>query len=191
MTAQAIESNSNQTMNFTLYAKENAPKESRDMLDTVEAKFGFTPNVLRQMAEAPAALAGTVQLMGLLEKSSLTPGEQWIALLVVAFQNTSDYCVAANSTVAQMMGVPADIIEGVRKGQPLADPKFEALRRFTGEMVRERGQVSQETTRQFLKAGFTKAQVLEVILAIALETMASYTDRALGTPMDEQYQANV
>jgi len=29
-----------------------------------------------------------------------------------------------------------------------------------------------------------------VILAVALETLASYTDRVLGTPMDEQYLAN-
>lgn len=173
---------------FTLYTKENAPEGSRDMMVMAEEKFGFIPNVLRQMAEAPASLAATVQLMGQLEQSSLTPGEQWIALLTVAFQNTSDYCVAANSTVAQMMGVPADIIEGVRQGQPLTDPKLEALRRFTGEMVRERGQVSQETKRQFMEAGYTKAQVLEVILAVALETMASYTDRTLGTPIDGQYQ---
>lgn len=177
-------------LDFTLYTKENAPAGSREMLDAVVAKFGFVPNVLRQMAESPVELTATVQLMGLLEKSSLTPGEQWIALLVVAFQNTSEYCVAANSTVAQMMGVPADIIDAIRKGEPLRDKKLEALRLFTSEMVRERGQVSQDTTEQFFKAGFTKAQVFEVILAVALETMASYTDRTLGTPMDEQYRAN-
>jgi alkylhydroperoxidase family enzyme len=177
-------------LDLTLYSKENAPELSRDLLDAIELKFGFIPNILRQMAEAPAALGGTLQLMGILEKSSLSPAEQWIALLVEAFQNTSAYCVAANSTVAQMMGVPGDIIDGIRQGQPLADPRLEASRSFTAEMVHERGLVSKETTLQFINAGFTKAQVLEVILEIALETMASYTDRVLGTPMDEQYQAN-
>ena len=178
-------------LNFTLHSKENAPESSRDLLDAAKTKFWFIPNVLRQMAESPVGLRATLQLMGHLEKSSLTPAEQWTALLVVAFQNTSKYCVAANSTVAQMMGVPVDIIEGLRNDKPLADPKLEALRDFTREMVRERGQVSRETTQQFLKAGFTKAQIFEVILAVALETMASYTDRTLGTPIDEQFRANI
>jgi uncharacterized peroxidase-related enzyme len=178
------------THSFTLYSKDAAPEPSRALLGAVEAKFGFIPNVLRQIAEAPAALGGTLQLMEVLGKSSLSPAEQWIALLVVAFQNSSSYCVAANSTVARMMGVPANVVEQIRKGHPLPDSRLEALRHFTAEMVHHRGQVSPDTTRQFLKAGFTKAQVFEVILAVALETVASYTDRAVGTPMDTQFQAN-
>ena len=58
-------------------------------------------------------------------------------------------------------------------------------------MVRERGQVSTQTTQQFIDAGFSKSLVLEVIIAIALETIASYTGRALATPIDEQYQLNL
>ncbi len=178
-------------IDFKLYATEDAPEPSRAMLNGAEEKFGFVPNVLRQMAESPAALGGTMQLMGLLGESSLTPAEQWIALLVVARENASGYCVAANSTVARMMEAPAEVIEGVRRGERLDDPRFEALRVFTEEMVRERGRVSEQTMRRFIDAGFTKAQVFEVVLVVALETMASYTDRAAATPLDEQYQANV
>jgi alkylhydroperoxidase family enzyme len=179
----------NQT-NFTLYTNTNAPQESQLLLGAVEEKFGFIPNVLRQMAESPVALGATMQLMGLLEQSSLTPGEQWIALLTVALQNASDYCVAANSTVAQMMGVPAAVVQSLRSGKPLTDTRYEALRRCTAEAVKNRGRISQATVQQFFQAGFTKAQLLEVIVAVALETMASYTDHTAGTPMDEQYQAN-
>lgn len=176
------------TTEFTVYTKDNAPDASRDWLAAVESKFGFIPNVLGQMAESPAGLAGTVQLMGSVEKTSLSPGEQWLALLTTAFQFNADYCVAANSTAAQMMGVPKQIIEGVRNGEPLADIKFEALRRFVTDMVQQRGKVSQESIQQFFKAGFSKSQLFEVILAIAMETIASYSERALATPLDAQYQ---
>jgi len=177
-------------IDFNLHTKEDAPEGAREILGAIEGKFGFIPNVLRQIAEAPAALAGVAQLLGILESSSLTTTEQQIVLIEVARQNTSEYCVAANSTVAQMQTVPADVVEGVRKGGPLADPKLEALRRFVEEMVRSRGNASEETLRAFLAAGYGKAQVLDVILGIATETMASYTDRVSGVPIDDQFRPN-
>lgn len=178
-------------IDFTLYTKDNAPEASRETLGSLEEMFGFIPNVLRQQAAAPAALGATAQLLGLLEQTSLTTIEQQVVLLVVARQNTSEYCMAANSTVAQVKGVPADVVEGVRTGEPLADPKLESLRGFVVEMVHERGRVSEETTRMFLEAGFSKAQVLEVILGIATETMASFTDRVSGVPVDDRFQQNL
>jgi alkylhydroperoxidase family enzyme len=177
-------------IDFKLYTKEDAPAGSRETLGAIERQFGFVPNVLRQLAEAPAALGGAAQLLGLLEQSSLTLEEQQVVLLEVARQNTSEYCVAANSTVAQVKTVPADVVEGVRRGGPLADSKLEALRRFVAEMVRQRGNPSEEATRRFLDAGYGKAQVLDVILGIATETMASYTDRVSGVPLDHQFQPN-
>jgi len=176
------------TTEFTVYNKDNAPVASREWLAAVEAKFGFVPNVLGQMAESPAALSGSVQLMGSLEQTSLTPGEQWVALLVTAFHFNADYCVAANSTAAQMMGVPAPVIDAIRAGNALADKKFEALRGLVSDMVQHQGKVSQQSMQQFFDAGYSKSQLLEVIQAIAMETIASYTERALDTPLDEQYR---
>ena len=178
-------------IDLTLYTKDNAPEASRKILGSLEESFGFIPNVLRRLAAAPAALGATAQLLGLLEQTSLTTTEQQVVLLVVARQNTSEYCVAANSSVAQMKGVPADVIAAIRTGEPLADPRLEALRLFAAEMVRERGQASEETTRAFFKAGFREDQVLEVILGIATETMASFTDRVSGIPIDAEFEANV
>ena len=111
-----------------------------------------------------------------------------MVLPAVSFQHAASYCMADNSTVAHMLAIPAPIIEELRKGEPLSDPKLEALRCLTLEMVRERGWVSEETTWKFFEAGFTKAQVFEVILGIALETMINYTERVASTPMDEQFR---
>lgn len=175
-------------MKFELYNKKNAPPASRPLLQAFEDGFSFILNVVGELAGSPAALEGTVALMGLMQKTSLTRDEQWIVLLTVAAENSADYCVAANSTVAKMMDVSETAIDEVRKGKPIADPKLEAIRRFTAEMVRQRGRVSQEVTAQFFAAGFTREQVLDVILGIATETIASYTTRVSeSTPMDEVF----
>lgn len=176
-------------LEFTAYDKDTAPEGSRGTLEMVEQRFGFVPNVLAVLAEEPAALAGSVQLLGLLDQSTLELEEQWVVLLTAAYENSSDYCVAANSTVAQVSQVRPDIIDGVRNGGPLPDPKLEAVRLFTSEMVRGRGRVSESIARRFYDAGYTNGQVLGVILGIATETVASYTDRVAGVPMDEQFRA--
>lgn len=174
-------------LNFPLYSKETAPEGSQKTLAMVEERFGFIPNVLAQMAEEPAALSATVQLLGLLDTSTLKLEEQWIVLLTAAYENNSDYCVAANSTIALLAKVRPEIVNDLRDGRPLSEPKLEALRTFTAEMVRERGHVSGNTTKLFLDAGYSPSQVLSVILGIATETMASYADRVSGVPMDEQF----
>jgi len=184
------EKNMKNIAEYTLHTKESAPKASGEMLGKAEQQFGFVPNILRQMAEAPSAFQGDLQLLDAFEKSSLTLAERWVILLVVSGQCEANYCVAANSTIAKMLGVSADIVESVRKGESLPDAKLEALRIFTDEMVRNRGMASRETQERFFEAGFTKENVFDVILGIALETMASYTARITGTPMDEQFKEN-
>jgi len=178
------------SIDFMFYSKDNAPTPSRDLLKSVENKFEWVPNVLKQIALSPVALAATLQLMESLEKTSLSLQEQWICLLTVAYQNSSPYCVAANSTIARMMQVPLDIIQGLRGGDPLQDPRYEALRSLIREMIEHRGGVSEKALKQFFQAGFSKEQFFEVVIAIALETIASFTARALATPTDEQYREN-
>ena len=176
---------------FSLHTKETAPEESKALLDMAEQQFGFVPNVLRQMAEAPSAFGSNLQMFGLYGKSSLSLEEQWVVLLVMSRYCTANYCVAANSTVAQMLGVSSNIVDAVRRGEAIADAKLETLRHFTDEMIQNTGFVSEETKERFFDAGFTKANLFDVILGIALETMASYTARSTGTPMDEQFMPNV
>jgi len=176
--------------NLTVHTTETAPKSSREILDNVEQKFGFVPNLMRQMAESPQMLGGTLQLMMLLENCSLSPSESWLTLLVTSSHNCANYCVAANSTFAKMMGVPDDVIQAVRQGQPIADDKLEALRIFATEMVQNRGEVTAQTTQRFVDAGYSNAQLLDVILAIGLETIASFTVLAAATPVDEPFQPN-
>lgn len=174
-------------IDFTVHTTENAPEESRSLLAMAEEKMGFIPNIFLQMAESPATLNATLHLLAFLEASSLTPEEQKVVLLETAFQVSSDYCVAANSTVAKMSDVAVGVIESIRSGKPLDDARLEALRRFTGEMATNRGVVSADTKKQFFNAGFNNAHVFEVILGIATETMASYTDRVAGVPVDDLF----
>lgn len=172
---------------FTLHDIESAPDGSQETLRAIEDEYGFIFNLARVFAGSPQALEGYMTLSGLLEESSFTPEEQQVILLSVSTENACHYCVGAHTGTAKMAGVDDGVIEAVRRGEPLPDPRLEALRSFTQAMVRERGWVSDEAVRAFLDAGFERRQILEVILGIAMKTMSNYTNHLADTPLDDAF----
>lgn len=174
---------------FKLYTRENAPKESRPLLDNVQAAFGFTPNLMATLAESPQALEAYLTLHRLVSESSLTPQEQQVAVLAASLENQCEYCVAAHTVGAGMQRVPADVVEALRNETAIPDDRFAALARFTREVVRERGLISDDELRAFLRAGFTNRQVLEVLMAIAQKTLSNYLNHIARTPLDGAFSS--
>lgn len=174
---------------FKIHTLESAPKAASEVLAKAKEKYGFVPNLLGVLAESPAAVKAYLTLGGLLEQTSFTPAEQKVILLAVSSENRCEYCVAAHSTVAKMQQVPADVIEALRNGRSIADPGLQALSEFARSVVRNRGWVSKEELERFLSAGFTRAQVLEVILAVAMKTLSNYTNHLAETPLDPPFKA--
>ena len=169
---------------FTIHTKNSAPKASKDLLEIAQAKYGFIPNLLGEMAEAPSLLKAYLTVGEALEASSLTAQEQQVVILTVSYLNECSYCMTAHSAVAKMVGLPDDEIDALREGQPMSDAKLEAMRTFTGILVEKRGWASDEDIAAFLTAGYTRAQVLEVILGIAFKTMSNFTNHVADTPID-------
>ena len=86
------------------------------------------------------------------------------------------------------MKVDDAITDALRDETPLPTAKLEALRDFTLSVVRDRGNVNDDAVQAFLDAGFTKRQVLEVILATAQKVMSNYTNHLANTPIDKPFQ---
>ena len=55
--------------------------------------------------------------------------------------------------------------------------------------MRNRGLVERQDIDAFLKAGFTKANVLDVINGVTLKTLSNYVNHIAETPLDEAFQA--
>ncbi|MEE8514358.1 MAG: carboxymuconolactone decarboxylase family protein [Gammaproteobacteria bacterium] len=172
---------------FDVHTRDTAPAKSAESLRNKEEAFGFIPNLVGILAESPAALNGYVTLGQIFDESSFSPTERQIVLLAASRFNECRYCVAAHSVVADLQEVPADVIAAIRNDQPIADNKLEALRTFTTAVVEERGWVTEDDTAAFLAAGYSKAQILEVILGISFKTLSNYVDHVADTPLDEAF----
>lgn len=174
---------------FKLYDLESSPAASREAMEVVGKKFGFVPNLIRELAAAPAALKAYVTLSSLVDETSFTPVERQIILVTASAENGCEYCVAAHSAGLKMSGFADSQLEAIRDQRPLADPKLDALRVFTAAVVSKRGRLDEADLDAFLRAGYTREQVLEVLVGVAMKTLSNYTNHIAETPLDTQLQA--
>ncbi|MEM6463120.1 MAG: carboxymuconolactone decarboxylase family protein [Pseudomonadota bacterium] len=168
---------------FEIYTPENAPGRSGQLLDGALQKMGFLPNLYAMLAESDMALDGYLSLSELVSKTSFSEAEQQLILLVASVENECGYCVAAHSSGARLAKLDKEIIESVRNGRPIGDPRLEALRTFTEAIVKKRGHARTEM-EDFLTSGFTKQNALEVVLCISMKTLSNYTNHLVGVPLD-------
>ncbi len=174
---------------FKVHTIDTAPAESVPFLQNAQQSMGFVPNLIGVLAESPAAVEGYLTLMSIFEKSSLTPVEQQVAILTISRINECDYCMAAHSVVASMQKVPADVIQAIRNDKPIANEKLEALRTFAATVVEKRGWLSDYDIAAFRSAGYSQAQVLDVVLAASLKTLSNYTNHMAETPLDDAFSS--
>ncbi len=176
---------------FIQHNENTAPEASQSILKNAKQAYGFVPNLMATLAESPAAVEGYAVLSGIFDKSDLTAEEKQVVLMTNNFLNSCTYCMAAHSTISQMQGVPDDVIETLRNGTSFADEKLEALRIFTVKINQNRGVVSDDDINQFLTAGYSKANVFEVILGTGLKVLSNYSNHIAETPVDDAFNANV
>lgn len=169
---------------FPLHTRATAPFEAKPLLDQAGQSLGYVPALLAQMAEAPALLEGYAALGAIFRKSGFSAAEQQLVLLTVAVEHRSRYCTPAHAARARSAELDEDIIDAVRREQPIADPRLETLRGFIIRMIRSEGALPDSEIDAFLKAGFSRANALEIVLAIGLKTLSTYTATIARTPLD-------
>ncbi|WP_058369895.1 carboxymuconolactone decarboxylase family protein [Psychrobacter sp. ENNN9_III] len=173
---------------FTLHDKQSAPEDSKALLNNSIDAFGMIPNLHAVMAEAPGLLEGYQRLHQLFLDSSFDNEETTVVWQTINVEHNCHYCVPAHTGIAKSMNVDDAITEALRNETPLPTEKLEALRNFTLSVVRDRGNVNDDAVQAFLNAGFTKRQVLEVILTAAQKVMSNYTNHLANTPIDKPFQ---
>ena len=175
---------------FSIHTIDTASLAAKPLLEGAKNAYTFIPNLLATMAEAPALLEGYMTLAGIFNKTNLSETERQIILMTSNRLNGCVYCMAAHTSISQGAGVSGDVIESLRTGEPIADSKLEALRKFTIAINESRGWPTENQINTFLAAGYSNQTVLEVILGTSLKVMSNYTNHIASTPVDEAFRAN-
>ena len=173
---------------FDVHTKDTVQGDAAEMLGSIEKAYGFVPNLYGIFAESPAVLKAYMSLGKIFDESSFSATERQVIILAVSRFNECRYCMAAHSVVAGMQNIPDNVIESIRTDQPIADKKLEALRLFATAVAEKRGWVTDSDIKAFLAAGYTKAQILEVVLGVSFKTISNYVNHIADTPLDKAFE---
>lgn len=174
---------------FIRHTPETAPQGAAAVVAMAKERYGFVPNLAAFVAESPGALGAILGLDEAFAKSSLTPQEQQLVLLTVASLNECSYCTTVHTGLGRKAGLDRATVKCVAAQEPLADARLEALRSFTRSVVEDRGRVAEEEVTAFLGAGFTRAQVFEVVMGVALKTFTNYCNHLAGAEPNPEFVA--
>jgi uncharacterized peroxidase-related enzyme len=177
--------NDKQLNQFVIHTLESAPPASRPVLEALKSAVGMIPNLAAAMAESPQLIESFATLRRIYQAGSFSPVERELISLVNAVENGCRYCTAIHSTFALHAGVSQDMVDQVRAGKSPEDPRLKALVDYVRLMLRERGHIGEADLQAFIRAGFTKAQSLEIIAALALSVMANYSGHLTHVPPDD------
>ena len=163
--------------------REAAPAASQPMLDAVHAQLGVVPNLFRLIATSPAVLEAFLGFSGALTKTLDVRSRERIAL-AVAQVNGCDYCLSAHSYLAENLAkISPDEIARNRKGGS-ADRKADAAVGFAAKVTRERGHVSEDDIAAVRSAGYSDAQIVEIIALVAENCFTNFLNEAAKTDID-------
>lgn len=170
----------------------NAEPRARISLESAQVAMGFIPNLYAAMANSTGLLESYVHGCALFRReSAFMPVEQEVVFLTLSRENGCHYGMAAHSFAADALSkVPKAVTEAIRNGEPVPDAMLAALSTFTAKMVATRGLPSRRDVESFLAAGYGERHMLDIILAIALKTMSSYSSHLCHTPVDGMYASH-
>lgn len=176
-------------MHFAPLTTETCPDASRRFLAASEKQFGFLPSPVATAARSPSLLAHLFASFAAYERGSLSPLEREVVALTVAFENECHYCMAMHSATLARSGTAPEIVEALRSGTPLGDPRLEALRQFARAVYAGRGRVPEETKQAFERAGFDEGSALDVVLGVGTYVLSTLTNVLTEAPLDAAFEA--
>ncbi|MEU8898729.1 carboxymuconolactone decarboxylase family protein [Nocardia sp. NPDC048505] len=156
-----------------LVEPENAAGATAALLALAQQLCGVTPNLIKALANSPAALRGFVDLAEATHTSELSEADRARIALLVAQENRCDYGLSAHSFLAaKVSGLTAEQAAAARAATA-ADPTSAALLAFTAAVVRRRGAVT-DTEWAAARSALTPAEIVAAIAQVTQNLFGNY-----------------
>lgn len=163
---------------------EQAPATARPLLEAVHKQLGMVPNLFRIIASSPAALEAYVGFSGGLAKGALAAPTRERIALAVAEVNGCNYCLSAHTYLARNLAKLDDAEITANRNGASNDIKADVAVRFATKLARERGHVSETDVAEVKRAGYSDAEIVEIIAHVALNVFTNTINEALKTEID-------
>ena len=168
---------------ITVPSHDTAPEASRPLLDAVKSQLGVVPNLFRLIGNSPKALEGFLGLNGAVARTLDVKTRERIAL-AVAEVNGCDYCLSAHTYIATNMArLDASEVAAAREGRSV-DSRANAAVAFAAKVARTRGRVEDDDLRAVKAAGFSDAEIVEIVAVVAENFFTNIMNNVAETEID-------
>ena len=163
--------------------KENAQGQALELLTAVENKLGFIPNLMKTFANSPVTFQSYLTLSDATKNGELSKKLTEQIALTVAQSNECNYCLSAHTAIGKSFGLTSDEILENRQGAA-TDAKVQAALTFAQKVTENKGVVSDGDLRTVQEAGYSKGEVLEIVLNVVANILTNYVNHIAGTEVD-------
>ncbi len=161
-----------------------APAAAQPLLEAVKKQIGSVPNLFRLTATSPAALEGYLSLNGALAKGALDAATRERIALAVAQVNGCRYCLAAHTYLGKNVAKLGDAEIAANRSGHSSDPRADAAVVFARKVTLDRGAVTDADFALVRAAGYSDAEIVEIVAHVALNTLTNYINEVFGTEVD-------
>ena len=162
---------------------ETAQGKTKQLLDTVNRAFGLIPNTAKVMANSPAVLESFLAFSAAMGDAQISAKLHNQVKLNTSENNECEYCTSILSAVAPSAGLsPVDVLAG-RTGLS-EDVRDKAALTFAHDVLESRGKVSNDQLAAIRAAGFSDAEIVEVVASVVLGCFTNFLNNVADTELD-------
>jgi alkylhydroperoxidase/carboxymuconolactone decarboxylase family protein YurZ len=147
--------------------------KSQELLAGIEKSNGMVPNVLKQMANSPAALEAFLASRDILAKGLLAPKMRLLIGILVAETYSCEYMLSARISQAKAAGMTDEEIRD-GKDQSSKDPKFDRGLQFVRNLILRHGELPASEMAELKTAGFSEGEIVEMIAQTSSDMQVYY-----------------
>lgn len=166
-----------------IHTVESATGSNKDIFAALQKGLGMVPNMAKVMANSPAVLQSWIQFNSTLGTAKLSAQIREQIALLTAESNACTYCLSAHSALGKMVGLNQSQIDGARHGES-SDARTHAALTFAQAVIDRRGGVGVNDIMSVRAAGFSDAEIAEIVAAVALNVFTNFFNRAFDVDVD-------
>lgn len=169
------------TVGFTVPTQNEVSQQNQAIFDQLNKALGFVPNLYATIAYSDHGLKRYLDYQN--AKTSLSNKEKEVVNLVVSQINGCVYCQSAHTVIGKMNGFTEAEILDLRRGYS-NNEKWNALVKVAADITENKGRVSEENLARFFDQGYTKENLVDIILQISDKIAMNYLHNLTQIPVD-------
>ncbi|TVQ06703.1 MAG: carboxymuconolactone decarboxylase family protein [Balneolaceae bacterium] len=167
---------------FDVPKRDEVNEQNKKIFDDLKSKLGFVPNIYATYAYSDNGLGRYLSFAN--GKTSLNNKEKEVVNLIVSQVNGCTYCQAAHTALGKMNGFTEEQTIQLRTGEAPFNAKFDALVKLAKTVAENSGKVTDEVLENFFAAGYTKENLVDVIINVGEKATTNYLHNVTKIPVD-------